>query len=162
MSINITSDMEVEQNEDFTVVLSDPTNNPDLTVDPAVHTVTITNDDGKTPFIHSYILHLCVAHRREWKLLRDEGQWGGQKKTLDARKCHTCGEAGHLARNCKKDTTNGKDKEDKSTTEKQGSGSGPQKKDKATVKCYNCGQLGHFANRCPSNALLCHDGQGFQ
>ena len=98
------------------------------------------------------------AHRREWKLLRDEGQWGGQKKTLDARKCHTCGEAGHLARNCKKDTTNGKDKEDKSTTEKQGSGSGPQKKDKATVKCYNCGQLGHFANRCPSNALLCHDG----
>ena len=47
MNINITNDAFVEPDQSFTVELTDPNNNADLTVSPAVITVVITDDDGK-------------------------------------------------------------------------------------------------------------------
>ena len=59
LDISILNDNEAESNEDFTIVLTDPTNNVDLTVDPDTLTVTITDNDGKCRYncMHTHTTH---------------------------------------------------------------------------------------------------------
>ena len=66
----------------------------------------------------------------------------GKEAMVDARRFHTCGEVGHLARNC-----------NRKKMEK-----GESKKIDKQVKCYNCGKNGHMSMNCPSKALLCNEG----
>ena len=63
------------------------------------------------------------------------------------RRCHTCGQPGHLAKDCRKGRKT------------EGAAETPQKNEDKTgknlIRCYNCGQRGHVALKCPSAALFC-------
>ncbi len=73
-----------------------------------------------------------------------------EKRSGGGQRCHTCGELGHFARDCKK--------------EAKGKGTGVPRSDRDGVnksaervdgiRCYNCGRRGHVAMNCPSNAAL--------
>ena len=67
------------------------------------------------------------------------------------RRCHMCGQPGHLAKDCRKGW------------KIEGTGETPQKVEdktgKTLIKCYNCGQRGHAALKCPSAALFCGSSQ---
>ena len=58
------------------------------------------------------------------------------------RKCHTCSETGHLARDCPKQGNNSMRREQ-------------PRKQESDICCFNCHQKGHVSRNCPSNALFC-------
>ena len=95
-----------------------------------------------------------LARRRNWVQLpgqtteprNQEGMTG-----RDTRKCHSCGQEGHLARMCPKKTEKPQSSEAE-PKEKNG-------KSKPDKKCYNCHQRGHIAVHCP-NAFYCGDSVG--
>ena len=61
---------------------------------------------------------------------------------VEVRKCHTCGEIGHLARNYDKKKM---EKCEPKMIEKQ-------------EKCHNCDKNGCMSMNCPSKALPCNEG----
>ena len=73
----------------------------------------------------------------------------GEKRSRSKR-CHTCGEVGHLAWECRKMTG--------------GSQQAPTSKEDQTrpgfkeVRCFNCGKDGHIARKCPNSALMSEQG----
>ena len=71
---------------------------------------------------------------------------------VETRKCHICGEAGHIAPFCPK---KGVSKDGACKGEKSGQSDRP-----GPVKCYNCGKNGHIAMQCPSKALFCGERLG--
>ena len=70
----------------------------------------------------------------------------------EIRKCHACGQGGHLVRNCPKRNTE--------TTPREPVTVKKEKTERSLVKCYNCGKRRHIAMNCPDNALFCDEGMG--
>ena len=62
---------------------------------------------------------------------------GGQR-------CHTCGELGHFARDCKSKAKAGGSSQTR----------GMPGRSKEGIRCYNCGRWGHVAMNCPSKAAM--------
>ena len=58
------------------------------------------------------------------------------------RRCHTCSETGHLARDCPKQGNTSMRREQPKWQE-------------SDIRCFNCHQKGHVSRNCPSNALFC-------
>ena len=68
--------------------------------------------------------------------------------------CHTCGEPGHFARDCKKGPKTGG-----GNTAGRGTSS---QTDRENIRCYNCGRRGHVAMNCPSKvAMFCGQRRGW-
>ena len=75
-----------------------------------------------------------------------------RKGTVQEKRCHKCGQKGHLAGSCPTagNSAGGVDRRrdgSGSTTAQKGSGF-PRMK--AEPRCYQCGQLGHIAPKCPN------------
>ncbi len=94
-----------------------------------------------------------------------ESQSSGQVTGARTLRCFSCGDSGHVARNCRKLPKSG-------GASGAGGATGPSAPSppatggkelqpavtntRREVKCYNCGQKGHISKQCPSNAaLLC-------
>ena len=75
-----------------------------------------------------------------------------RKGTVQEKRCHKCGQKGHLAGSCPTagNSAGGVDRRrdgSGSTTAQKGGGF-PRMK--AEPRCYQCGQLGHIAPKCPN------------
>ncbi len=97
------------------------------------------------------------ARRRESGLpTKSTGQpWETRRKERsggETRKCHACGQEGHLARNCPKKGTE--------PPPPRGSDGEKERTERNPLRCYNCGKRGHIAMHCPNNALFCDGGVG--
>jgi len=97
------------------------------------------------------------ARRRESGLLPKNGQEAKRREkpamvAVESRKCHACGQGGHLVRNCPNRNTE--------TTPREPVTAKKEKTEHSLVKCYNCGKRGHIAMNCPDNALFCDEGMG--
>ena len=73
----------------------------------------------------------------------EQSRWV-DKRPMGALRCHTCGETGHLARDCRRGPK----------ASESGSARGPAAVPRPDIRCYNCGKKGHLAMKCPSNALF--------
>ena len=83
----------------------------------------------------------------------DIGRLGGGG--AESRKCHRCGNAGHLKANCRTKPENFKKKTgpQKKPPPKQGAqGAQKPKSDKSKLTCFKCQKKGHFARDCRSSA----------
>jgi transcription elongation factor SPT6 len=69
--------------------------------------------------------------RSRGKPMRGRGRGGRDKGSIT---CHTCGEPGHIARECPKGGSSGR----------------PRGGQSGGKDCFNCGQEGHFAKDCPN------------
>ena len=80
------------------------------------------------------------------QIRRREGTSGGAKT------CYTCGQQGHIAKDCQKGGRN-----PNRPPHRDQRGDRPN-----LVKCFGCGQMGHIATRCPHNALnnFCREQKG--
>ena len=81
----------------------------------------------------------------------DIGRLGGGS---ESRKCHRCGNAGHLKANCRTKPENFKKKTGppKKPPPKQGAQGAQKLKDKSKLTCFKCQKKGHFARDCRSSA----------
>ena len=70
----------------------------------------------------------------------------GERNNKDPLQCHTCGKAGHTARDCRMKSIGGQKKSEKEDKEKNG---------RSELRCFNCGGRGHMSMKCPSKALTC-------
>ena len=68
----------------------------------------------------------------------------GERNNKDPLQCHTCGKAGHTARDCRMKSIGGQKKSEKEDKEKNG---------RSELRCFNCGGRGHMSMMCPSKAL---------
>ena len=96
------------------------------------------------------------ARRRESGLVPKNGQEVKRKDRPaivgETRKCHACGQGGHLVRNCPRRNTEAHTREPVAAKK--------EKTERSVVKCYNCGKRGHIAMNCPNHALFCDEGIG--
>ena len=97
------------------------------------------------------------ARRRESGLLSKNDQEAKRREKPaivagESRKCHACGQGGHLVRNCPKRNTE--------TTPREPVTAKKEKTERSLVRCYNCGKRGHIAMNCRDNALLCDEEMG--
>lgn len=97
------------------------------------------------------------ARRRETGLPTKSTSQLGESRTreragIETRKCHACGQEGHLVRNCPKKGTE--------PSPSRESGVKKEKTERNTLRCYNCGKRGHIAMHCPDNTLFCDGGVG--
>lgn len=68
-----------------------------------------------------------------------------ERQTVEVRRCHTCGQVGHLARDCRK---SGKAGREETSQQERGGRDG--------VRCFNCHRIGHVAAKCPySTTMFC-------
>ena len=83
----------------------------------------------------------------------DIGRLGGGGGA-ESRKCHRCGNAGHLKANCRTKPENYKKKTGPSQQKppKQGAQGAKPKSDKSKLTCFKCQKKGHFARDCRSAA----------
>ena len=80
-----------------------------------------------------------------------------KKRLPIQRSCYSCGQPGHLAKDCSSFSSSGK-KESTSTSSKGedvGKMEKKLKKDGKPLVCYNCGGRGHTSRQCPSESLYC-------
>ena len=79
-------------------------------------------------------------------VVMEQNKEGAEKSQGGRPQCYSCGQMGHLARECRKD--HGK------------AAGGVQTREQ--VRCFNCQEKGHVAVRCPHNALFCEEQDGGQ
>ena len=98
--------------------------------------------------------YLQARRSSKERYLPDRGARTGRRQdTREQRHCHTCGQTGHLARECPKGIRSGwsPDRKDR-----------PPRQEKREVICFNCRQKGHISTRCPNNALYCGPKRRYQ
>merc|ERR1711957_1116148 len=72
--------------------------------------------------------------------------------------CYTCGQAGHLQRDCA-ETPTGESK-GASAAKRGGKTERPAREKNPPGPCYNCGQEGHIARECQNEAVEQPEGSG--
>ena len=82
------------------------------------------------------------------KSTQESKQVSGEKINKEPLQCHTCGKAGHTARDCRMKSIGGQ----KSRNEKEDQ---EKKNGRSELRCFNCGGRGHMSMKCPSKALTC-------
>lgn len=72
-----------------------------------------------------------------------------EKQTVEVRRCHMCGQVGHLARDCRR---SGKLGQEETSQQECGGRDG--------VRCFNCHCIGHVAAKCPNSTTMFCEGRG--
>eukprot|EP00731_Ephydatia_muelleri_P014418 Em0008g138a len=80
------------------------------------------------------------------KSTQESKQVLGERINKEPLQCHTCGKAGHIARDCRMKSIGGQKKSEKDDKEKN---------QRSELRCFNCGGRGHMSMKCPSKALTC-------
>ena len=87
----------------------------------------------------------------DYRQARKADLWTTTPKKGGQKSCYSCGQVGHLAKDCLRKkgiapaTSRG---EDTSKTEKR-------RKEEKPLICYNCEGKGHTSHQCPSSAMFC-------
>ena len=80
------------------------------------------------------------------KSTQENKRVSGEKVIKEAVLCHTCGKAGHIARDCRSKSGGVQKRNEKEDQEKNG---------RSEIRCFSCGGRGHMSMKCPSKALTC-------
>ena len=65
----------------------------------------------------------------------------GERQAVGIRKCHQCGQTGHIARDCRNRFRQQKEQQQKIEG----------------LRCFNCMQRGHIAKNCPHQVMYCKE-----
>ena len=65
----------------------------------------------------------------------------GERQAVGIRRCHQCGQTGHIARDCRNKFRSQKEQQQKMEG----------------LRCFNCKQRGHIAKNCPHQVMYCKE-----
>ena len=92
----------------------------------------------------------------DYRQARKTELWSPGPKTAKQggpKSCYTCGQVGHLAKDCS-------GKKVSLPPPSKGEDLAKKKKEEKPLVCYNCGGRGHTSRKCPSDAMFCRSEVG--